>query len=112
MRDEGWNPSFATTQIQSGIGKIAQDRTGRRILASPAPVKQRIAHYVTSNENRIEHAVDTGEHVLVRHQRRVNAHLHALSRLFDDAQQFDRVSQLPGKMDIRRGNGAYALDVD
>ena len=80
MRHEGRNAvARAVFEIQRRVRNVAQNRAGRGVLARAAPVEKRVAHHVAPHKNRVKNMIDTGQHMRVRHQRRINGGLHRLA---------------------------------
>ena len=72
-------------EIQSRISEITQNRARRGVGPGTLTVVQCVADDVAAHKNRIVHAADIGQHVFLRHQRRVDCDLHVVAQFFDDA---------------------------
>ena len=94
------------------LREVADHRAGRGIAARAAPIIKRVADHIAAHQHRVEHAADRREHVRLRDERRMHAHLHrAVGIGLDDREQLQAVAELARVNDVLLLHRAQALGV-
>ena len=104
--------AFAVFDQRHGVGDIADDGTGRGVLARAASAVERGADDIARDRDRVEHPADVGDDVALGEQGRMDAHAEFVLREVarDDREKLDPEAECGGILEIGRRDARDALD--
>ena len=104
--------ALAVFDQRHGVGDIADDGTGRGVLAGATSAVERGADDVARDRDRVEHPADVGDDVALGEQGRMDAHAEFVFREVarDDREKLDPEAECGRILEIGRRDARDALD--